>query len=119
MEEAVVNYSANAEDLYNIACAAALSSEAFGRLQLAEQQAIFQRRALEILKKAIQMPNGYSNLDHLLQDVDLAGLHEQPEFLALTEKMSHASYPAILQGALPGTSRKISAASFEDLVNEA
>ncbi|MFM7922859.1 MAG: hypothetical protein ACKPJJ_21780, partial [Planctomycetaceae bacterium] len=55
LEEAVVNYSANAEDLYNIACAAALSSEAFGRLQLAEQQAIFQRRALEILKKAIQM----------------------------------------------------------------
>ncbi|MFP6766226.1 MAG: tetratricopeptide repeat protein, partial [Planctomycetaceae bacterium] len=68
------------DNLYNIACAAALSSQAFDGKDAAHSQA-FADRALELLQQLVTA--GDSNVGQLKSDPDFASLHADPRFHAL------------------------------------
>jgi serine/threonine protein kinase len=117
LDKAETEYGADPNGLYNMVCAAALASEALGQLQLPEQQAKFRARALSILKTAIEMPNGYSNLLNMLQDVDLAELHDAPEFLAVMKKLYAGRKLAAVTGSAFVT-RVTTAASLDEILSK-
>jgi formylglycine-generating enzyme required for sulfatase activity/tetratricopeptide (TPR) repeat protein len=74
----------NPGDLYNIGCAAALAGQACGEADEALARK-FTQQALELLETAVGY--GYRDAGRIRTDVDLAGLHAEPRFVALVEGM--------------------------------
>ncbi|MGV2334845.1 MAG UNVERIFIED_CONTAM: hypothetical protein LVR18_12240 [Planctomycetaceae bacterium] len=116
LDLAITQFGKDSWELYNIACAAALAGEAFGKLSLPDERVKFRERALEVLKRAIELPNGFSDVPHMLQDVDLADLRDHPQFFALAEQLSRGSHPAVLTSDGTELTRVITATSFEELL---
>ena len=65
----------NATVLYNLACSLALVDRPDA--------------ALDALEEALQ--NGYEDLEHLLEDEDLASLHAEPRFRQLIRKLDRSA----------------------------
>ncbi len=75
LEKAVDLRPSDANTLYNAACA-------YGLLQM-------KRDSLDLLKRAVAC--GYSNLNWMARDTDLAALHEDPEFKELVGAKTQAA----------------------------
>ena len=93
LESAATTFGQSAEDLYNVACAAALASQAAAG-QDAAQAEKFADRAVELLQQTVAL--GYGKFAHLKADADLASLYADPGFLAwLNELEPPANYSAV------------------------
>jgi formylglycine-generating enzyme required for sulfatase activity len=118
IDTATTTHQQNPNDLYNIACAAALAGRAFRRQAAADEAAEFSTRALQLLRQAIE--GGYADLQNLLNDVDFADLHDNPEFLSLVSRLQPPDRFAGLWFADPALeSRLLQAATPELLMQEA
>ena len=84
LESAVTASGHNIDDLYNVARAAAMSSQALAARDAA-QSATFADRALELLGQAIAL--GYRNVRQLKLDADLASLHLDSRFRGLLARL--------------------------------
>ncbi len=74
-------------DMYNVACAGALCSQAF-QPKNSEQAKKFADRTIELWEKLIQ--RGYRNATRLKADADFASLHTDPRFALLIEQIEPA-----------------------------
>ncbi len=77
----------SAEDLYNLACASALCSQAF-HSKNAEQAKRFADLTFDIWKQLIQ--KGYSDAGQFKSDADFASLHTDPRFASLLNQIEPA-----------------------------
>jgi len=79
LESAITASGQSADDLYNVACAAALCSQAFVAKDVAQSQQLADR-TITLLQQMVA--NGYKNVQQLKSDADFASLHADPRFLA-------------------------------------
>ncbi len=80
LESSATALGANSDDLYNVACAAALSSQAFATRDPA-QSLHFADRAMELLQQIVA--KGSTLIPQMKSDADFASLHGNPRFSAL------------------------------------
>ena len=76
--------SQNVDDLYNVACAVALSSQALSAKAPA-QSARFTGLTVELLERMVSQ--GYRSVELLKSDPDFASLHGDPRFIALLSEL--------------------------------
>ncbi|HUY34672.1 MAG TPA: SUMF1/EgtB/PvdO family nonheme iron enzyme [Pirellulales bacterium] len=109
--------AANADGLYNAACAAAMASQACAASD-APRAAALQGRAIELLEAAVAQ--GYTNSAQLRTDVDLAGLHGEARFLALIDRLEPpARYAAVWRADVEFESRLLGPSSLESQLDQA
>ncbi|HUY33204.1 MAG TPA: SUMF1/EgtB/PvdO family nonheme iron enzyme [Pirellulales bacterium] len=109
--------AANADGLYNAACAAAMASQACAASD-APRAAALLGRAIELVEAAVAQ--GYKNTVQLRTDVDLAGLHGDPQFLALVDRLEPpARYAAIWRADIEFESRLLGPSSLESQLEQA
>jgi len=79
LESAITASGQSADDLYNVACAAALCSQAFVAKDVGQSEQLADR-TITLLQQMVA--NGYKNVQQLKSDADFASLHADPRFLA-------------------------------------
>ncbi len=82
---AATRHAKDANDLYNIACAAALSSRILRELDVPDGASLLREKSLALLTACLS--GGYQNYDHLAADPDFAELHGDARFLASLESL--------------------------------
>ena len=116
LKSSVTALGANSDDLYNVACAAALSSQAFATRDPAQSQN-FADRAMELLQQIVAQ--GYSKVDQLKADPDFASLHADPRFLALLATMEPpAKYATVLSSDTQWESKLLASVPVESVAEQ-
>ncbi|HQZ66326.1 MAG TPA: SUMF1/EgtB/PvdO family nonheme iron enzyme, partial [Planctomycetaceae bacterium] len=116
LESAVTATAQNANDLYNVACAAALSSHAFSTKDTAQSQQMADR-TITLLQQLVA--NGYKNAQQLKSDPDFASLHADARFLALLETMEvPAKYAALWRADVEFESKLLAAVPIKSVVEQ-
>jgi len=116
MESSVTALGANSDDLYNVACAAALCSQAFATRDPTQSQH-FADRAMELLQQIVA--KGSSKVDQLKSDSDFASLHADARFSALLEKMEPAAkYATVLSPDTRWESKLLAAVPVESVAEK-
>jgi formylglycine-generating enzyme required for sulfatase activity len=85
LDAAAARHAGSVDDLYNIACAAALSSSILRQLEIPDGSAQLREKALSLLTACIT--GGYSDGQHLSSDADFAELHSDPRFTRLLPQL--------------------------------
>jgi len=116
LESAITASGQSADDLYNVACAAALCSQAFVAKDVAQSQQLADR-TITLLQQMVA--NGYKNVQQLKSDADFASLHADPRFLALLETMeAPAKYAALWRADVEFESKLLAAVSMTSVVEQ-
>jgi formylglycine-generating enzyme required for sulfatase activity len=111
LESAANQASWNQDELYNIACAAALCAQATSAKD-PDQSQRFKNRAMEILEGAIL--RGYSNETQVQEDPDFAILHGDARFASMLEGIDEK-----VRGEFWMGDREVTRGEFEQFVNDA
>ena len=116
LESAITASGQSADDIYNVACAAALSSQAFGAKDVAQSQQLADR-AITLLQQVIAQ--GYRNAEQLKSDADFASLHADPRFLALLASMeAPAKYAALWRADVEFESKLLAVVPVSSVVEQ-
>ncbi len=116
LESAVTATVQNANDLYNVACAAALSSHALSTKDTAQSQQMADR-TITLLQQLVA--NGYKNVQQLKADPDFASLHADPRFLTLLDSMeAPAKYAALWRADVEFESKLLAAVPIKSVVEQ-
>ena len=116
LESAVTASGQNADKLYYVACAAALSSKALSAKNITQSKQMADR-TIELLKQSVA--NGYRDLKQLTSDADFASLHADPRFLALLETIeARAKYAALWRADVEIESRLLAAVPITSVVEQ-
>ncbi len=114
LDAAAARHASSVDDLYNIACAAALSSSILRQLEVPDGAAQLREKALSLLTACIT--GGYSDGQHLSSDADFAELHSDPRFTRLLSQLLPAERAAGLWHADPTVeTMQLQAATAGDL----
>lgn len=114
LDSAAARHAGSVYDLYNIACAAALSSSILRQLEIPDGATQLREKALSLLTACIS--GGYSNGQHLSSDADFAELHSDPRFTRLLSQLLPADRAAGLWQADPQVeTMQLQAATAVDL----
>ncbi|HUY31243.1 MAG TPA: SUMF1/EgtB/PvdO family nonheme iron enzyme, partial [Pirellulales bacterium] len=109
--------AASGDSLYNVACAAAVASQACAASD-AQRAASFLGRAIELVETAVA--HGYQNAAQLRTDFDLAVLHGEQRFLALVDRMEPpARYAAVWRADMEFESHLVEPTSPESQLKQA
>jgi formylglycine-generating enzyme required for sulfatase activity len=107
LESAVTAAGQSTDDLYNVACAAAMSSQAFAEKDPTQSQK-FADRTIQLLRQMVAQ--GYSNASQLKSDADFASLHGTPRFIELLSRMEPpATYAALWRADVEFESKLLAA----------
>jgi serine/threonine protein kinase/formylglycine-generating enzyme required for sulfatase activity/energy-coupling factor transporter ATP-binding protein EcfA2 len=116
LESSVTSLGANSDNLYNLACAAALCSQAFATKVPASSQR-FADRAIELLQQIVAQ--GYNQVDQLKSDADFANLHADPRFLSLLKKLEpSAKYATVLSSNTKWESKLLATVPLDSLARQ-
>jgi len=116
LESAITASGQSADDLYNVAYAAALCSQAFVAKDVAQSQQLA-ARTITLLQQMVA--NGYKNVQQLKSDADFASLHADPRFLALLETMeAPAKYAALWRADVEFESKLLAAVPMTSVVEQ-
>ncbi|HQZ65500.1 MAG TPA: SUMF1/EgtB/PvdO family nonheme iron enzyme, partial [Planctomycetaceae bacterium] len=116
LESAITASGQNADDLYAVACVAALCSQAFAAKDVAQSQQ-FADQTIELLQQMVA--NGYKNVQQLKGDAEFVSLHADPRFLALLETMeASAKYAALWRADVEFESKLLAAVPMTSVVEQ-
>ena len=116
LESAATASSQSADDLYNTACAAALSLQASVAKDAAQSQK-FADRTMELLRQLVAQ--GYSNAERLKADPDFASLHQDPRFIELLAQLEQpARYSALWRADVEFESKLLAAVPIDHLLEQ-
>ena len=116
LEAAATRFGQSADELYDITCAAALSSHAAAAKD-PEMSQKFADRAIELMRQTIAL--GYRKISHLKTDADLASLFADPRFLALVAELEPpARFSALCQTDLDYESKLLVAVPRENVLDQ-
>ncbi len=116
LEAAVKAVGQNMDDLYYVACAAALSSQALSAKD-ASQAAKFADRTFELLRQLVAQ--GYSNAEQLKSDEDLASLHADPRFIKLLSELEPpATYAGVWRADIDFESKLLTSVPVDRLLDQ-
>ena len=116
LESAVTAVGENTDDMYKVACAAALCSQALAAKDPA-QSAKFADRTFELLQQMVFQ--GYRKADQLKGDADFVSLHGDPRFIALLSRLeAPAAYAALWRADVEFESKLLAAVPVESVLDQ-
>jgi len=85
LDAAATRYAKSGGDLYNIACAAAVSARILRQLDVADGAEKLRDKAISLLTDSTK--EGFRHLEHIASDVDLLELNADPRFVRLLSEI--------------------------------
>ena len=116
LDSAVVIFGRDIDDLYRVASAAALSTQALADKDPVQSE-IFANRSIEVLRQLVAL--GYTDAYQMKGDPDFTWLHGDPRFVAVLEEIEGSSkYAALWRADIEFESKLLTKVPIDGSLNQ-